>query len=231
MKRLIALVTLVTLGITVSARAQWIVYDPVNNAQQILARRRGHRQIRRNDQQPGAADPTLTDQLNEFKHYEDLFGDPKSVLPPRFSRSSPTFAKPTRSNAHHARNHRQRKQAMVYNANGLFSSIGTTFTTPNGATVTRRQPTYLPARRRAENDGQLSGRPRPQTRARCVESKSPQPRTLKAATTGRGGSEVDQVFCIGLERRAQQHGLRNQSGHDRRRRAGHRQSQRRATAD
>src|SRR5438128_10052715 len=23
---------------------------------------------------------TLTDQLNEFKHYEDLFGDPKAVL-------------------------------------------------------------------------------------------------------------------------------------------------------
>ena len=35
MKRLIAL-TVVTLGIAVSARAQWIVYDPTVNIQQIL---------------------------------------------------------------------------------------------------------------------------------------------------------------------------------------------------
>ena len=35
-------------------------------------------------------------------------------------------------------------QAMLYDANGLFSSIGTTFNTPNGATVTRREATYLP---------------------------------------------------------------------------------------
>src|SRR5437867_2045050 len=36
MKRLIAL-TLVTLGVAVSARAQWIVYDPTMNMQQIMA--------------------------------------------------------------------------------------------------------------------------------------------------------------------------------------------------
>ena len=33
--------------------------------------------------------------------------------------------------------------AMLYNANGLFTSIGTTFTTPTGATVNRESP-YLP---------------------------------------------------------------------------------------
>ncbi|HRV41345.1 MAG TPA: hypothetical protein P5152_13930 [Candidatus Paceibacterota bacterium] len=33
---------------------------------------------------------------------------------------------------------------MLYSANGLFSSIGTTFTTPNGATVTRREAPYRP---------------------------------------------------------------------------------------
>jgi hypothetical protein len=35
MKRLIAL-TLVTLGITVSARAQWVVYDPANTIQSVI---------------------------------------------------------------------------------------------------------------------------------------------------------------------------------------------------
>jgi len=33
---------------------------------------------------------------------------------------------------------------MLYNAKGLFTSIGTTFTTPNGQTVTRLEAPYLP---------------------------------------------------------------------------------------
>ena len=33
---------------------------------------------------------------------------------------------------------------MLYDANGLFTSIGTTFNTPNGANVTRREAPYLP---------------------------------------------------------------------------------------
>ena len=33
---------------------------------------------------------------------------------------------------------------MLYNASGLFHSVGTTFTTPNGQSVTRQQATYLP---------------------------------------------------------------------------------------
>ncbi len=35
-------------------------------------------------------------------------------------------------------------QAMLYNASGLFPSIGTSFTTPNGQAVTRLQAPYLP---------------------------------------------------------------------------------------
>jgi hypothetical protein len=34
--------------------------------------------------------------------------------------------------------------AMLYHANGLFSSIGNTFKTPDGANVTRREAPYLP---------------------------------------------------------------------------------------
>ena len=47
---------------------------------------------------------------------------------------------------------------MLYDASGLFQSIGTTFTTPNGQTVTRQTATVSPRRRRAEDDGQLSVR-------------------------------------------------------------------------
>ena len=46
MKKLIAL-TLVTLGLTVTARAQWVVYDPDQHPRRsILNSRPGNRQVR-----------------------------------------------------------------------------------------------------------------------------------------------------------------------------------------
>jgi hypothetical protein len=61
-------------------RAQWIVYDPTKNMQQIMAQAQNipkYIEMANNQvQQIG----TLTDQFNEFKHYESLFGDPKAVL-------------------------------------------------------------------------------------------------------------------------------------------------------
>src|SRR6266699_6137575 len=79
MKRLIAL-TLVTLGVAASARAQWIVYDPTMNVQQIMAQAQNIAKYIQMINNQVQQIQTLTDQLNEFKHYEDLFGDPKSVL-------------------------------------------------------------------------------------------------------------------------------------------------------
>lgn len=79
MKRLIVL-TLVTLGVTISARAQWIVYDPTMNMQQIMAQAQNIAKYIQMIQNQVQQIQTLTDQLNEFKHYESLFGDPKAVL-------------------------------------------------------------------------------------------------------------------------------------------------------
>ena len=88
---------------------------------------------------------TLTDQLNEFKHYEDLFGDPKAVLlstvQPLIDDLRKTELGQTLTTLESTVN---AGQAMLYNASGLFNSIGTTFTTPNGQTVTRREAPYLP---------------------------------------------------------------------------------------
>jgi hypothetical protein len=87
----------------------------------------------------------LTDQLNEFKHYESLFGDPKTVLlntvQPLVTDLRKTELGQTLTTLEGAVD---AGQAMLYDANGLFHSVGTTFTTPNGVTVTRQQPTYLP---------------------------------------------------------------------------------------
>jgi len=79
MKKFIAL-ALVTLGITVSARAQWIVFDPTMNVQSILNTAREIAKYVEMINNHVQQIQTLTDQLNEFKHHEDLFGDPKAVL-------------------------------------------------------------------------------------------------------------------------------------------------------
>lgn len=145
MKKLIAL-ALVTVGVSLSARAQWIVYDPTVNIQQIISQAENIAKYIQMIENQVQQIQTLTDQLNEFKHYEDLFGDPKSVLlstvQPLVTDLRKTELGQTLTTLETTVN---ASQAMVYDANGLFSSIGTTFTTPNGATVTRRQPTYLPA--------------------------------------------------------------------------------------
>lgn len=144
MQRLIAL-TLVTLGVTVSARAQWIVYDPTMNMQQIMAQAQNIAKYIQMIQNQVQQIQRLTDQLNEFKHYESLFGDPKAVLlttvQPLVTDLRKTELGQTLTALEGAVD---AGQAMLYDANGLFTSIGTTFNTPNGAKVTRRETTYLP---------------------------------------------------------------------------------------
>ena len=75
MKKFIAL-ALVTFGISVSARAQWIVFDPTMNVQSILNTAQEIAKFVEVINNQVQQIQTLTDQLNEFKHYESLFGDP-----------------------------------------------------------------------------------------------------------------------------------------------------------
>ena len=144
MKRLIAL-TLVTLGITVSARAQWIVYDPTMNLQQIMAQAQNIAKYIQMIQNQVQQIQTLTDQLNEFKHYESLFGDPKAVL---LSTVQPLIGDLKKTELGQTlttlENTISTTDAMLYSASGLFESIGTTFTTPNGQTITRQAIPFKP---------------------------------------------------------------------------------------
>jgi hypothetical protein len=144
MKRFIAF-TLATVSVALSARAQWIVYDPSVHTQTIL---NGIQEIAKfveviNNQVQQIQ--TLTDQLNEFKHYEELFGDPRAVVlstvQPLVNDLRKTEVGKTLTTLEGAVN---AGEAMVYNANGLFHSIRTTFETPNGQTITRLETPYLP---------------------------------------------------------------------------------------
>ena len=86
MKKFIAL-TLVTLGVTVSARAQWIVYDPTINIQSIINTAQEIAKYVEMINNQVQQIQTLTDQLNEFKHYEACSAIPKRSCSRRFSRS------------------------------------------------------------------------------------------------------------------------------------------------
>ena len=144
MKEFITL-TLVTLGVAASARAQWIVYDPTMNMQQIMAQAQNIAKYVEMVNNQVQQIRTLTDQLNEFKHYEDLFGDPKAVLlstvQPLVNDLRKRELCQTLTTLENAVNG---ADAMLYNAGGLFQSVGTTFKTPNGATVTRLEAPYRP---------------------------------------------------------------------------------------
>ena len=144
MKKLIAL-ALVTIGISLSARAQWIVYDPTSNIQQIIDQAENiAKYIQMIDNQVQQIQ-TLTDQLDEFKNYENLFGNPQSVALSTASSLVSDLQKTevgqTLTTLQGAIN---TSDAMSYNANGLFQSIGTTFTTPDGQTVTRQDAPFKP---------------------------------------------------------------------------------------
>ena len=67
MKKLIAL-TLVTLGVTVSARAQWVVFDPTAQMQSIMNTAQEIAQFVKVIQNQVQQIQTLNDQLNEFKN-------------------------------------------------------------------------------------------------------------------------------------------------------------------
>src|SRR5262249_28498602 len=79
MKKLIAL-TLVTVGVVMSARAQWVVFDQTMNIQQIIDTAQEVAQFVTMVENQVTQIKTLTDQLNEFKNYENLFGNPSQVV-------------------------------------------------------------------------------------------------------------------------------------------------------
>ena len=130
MKKFIAL-ALVTLGVSVSARAQWIVFDPTMNVQSILNTAQEIAKYVEMINNQVQQIQTLTDQLNEFKHYESLFGDPRAVVlatvQPLVNDLRKTEVGETLTALEGAVD---AGDAMLYNASGLFTSIGTTFTTP-----------------------------------------------------------------------------------------------------
>src|SRR5438876_4749399 len=141
-KTLIIATTLCALS-AAHVHAQWIVYDPSVHTQTIL---NGVQEIAKfieviNNQVQQIQ--SLKNQLDEFKRYESVFGDPSQVLlttvKPLTDDLKKTEVGRTLAALEGTAN---AGQAMLYNAGGLFHSIGTEFTTPGGQKVKRREAEY-----------------------------------------------------------------------------------------
>jgi hypothetical protein len=130
MKRII-IITALALPLAFSARAQYIVYDPKSDLQQILDTAQ---QIAKQVEEIGV----LTSQLNEFKNYESLFGNPSQVV---LSMVAPLATDlqgvEPGQNLENLVGKANGSSAMTYNNSGIYSTVGTSFKTPGGQTIQR----------------------------------------------------------------------------------------------
>jgi hypothetical protein len=131
MKRIIIVITAIALPLAFSARAQYIVYDPKSDLQQILDTAQ---EIAKQVEEIGV----LTSQLNEFKNYESLFGNPSQVV---LSMVAP-LATDLQSvepgvNLENLVGKANGSSAMTYNNSGIYARVGTSFKTPGGQTIQR----------------------------------------------------------------------------------------------
>ena len=144
MKKIIA-ATLIALPLAFSARAQWIVYDPVSNIQQILDEAENIAEyVDMVDNQVQQIE-TLDNQLSEFKNYESLFGNPSQVvlsmvpnLDSDLQRLEPGV------NLENLVASANGSTALTYNDSGIYATVGVNFQTPGGQTIQRPADQYKP---------------------------------------------------------------------------------------
>ena len=144
MKKLIAL-ALLTVSIGLSARAQWIVYDPVSNIQQILDEAENIAEYVDMVENQVQQIETLDSQLSEFKNYESLFGNPSQVvlsMVPNLD-SDLQSLEPIQNLGSLVAS-ANGNTALTFNDSGIYATVGTSFQTPRGQTIRRPANQYEP---------------------------------------------------------------------------------------
>jgi hypothetical protein len=143
-KKLIAIIA-VALPLALSTQAQYIVYDPTMNIQQIIDEAESiAKYVQMIDNQVQQIQ-TLTDQLNQFEHYEALFGDPSKVV---LSMVAPLETdlrnlEPVQS-LENLVSSADGTAALTFNDAGIYATVGASFQTPRGQTVQRPADQYKP---------------------------------------------------------------------------------------
>jgi hypothetical protein len=145
MKKLIAIVA-IALPLAFNARAQWIVYDPAMNAQQITAEIKNMAQYVQMVQNQVQQISQLTQQIQQLQQYNKEFGDPSKILNVIgvTAVTADLTQTPLGETISAVEKSADGVAALTYDADGLYHQIGATFTTPSGDTVQRRAADYKP---------------------------------------------------------------------------------------
>jgi membrane-associated HD superfamily phosphohydrolase len=144
MKKFITTI-LIALPLAFSARAQWIVYDPTVNIEQIISQAEDiAKYVEMIDNQVQQIQ-SLTDQLNEFKNYESLFGNPSQValsMVPALDADLKSLE--PGKNLETLVSSADGNYALTYNDSGIYVTVGASFKTPGGQTIQRPADQYKP---------------------------------------------------------------------------------------
>jgi hypothetical protein len=144
MKKLIAVIAVV-LPLAFSARAQWIVYDPTSNIQQILDEAENLAEYVDMVDNEVQQIETLDNQLSEFKNYESLFGNPSQVVLSMVAPLDSDLQKlEPEVNLENLVTSADGNYALTYNDNGIYATVGVSFQTPRGQTIQRPADQYKP---------------------------------------------------------------------------------------
>lgn len=122
-----------------AARAQWIVYDPYSNAQQIVDQAENIAQYVQMVDNQVQQISQLTAQLQQLAQYNKVFGDPSQILNVTgISALASNLAQtPLGQTISAVEQTADGVSALTYDANGLYHQIGATFTTPSGNQIQR----------------------------------------------------------------------------------------------
>jgi hypothetical protein len=142
MKKLIVIIA-VALPLTFSARAQWIVYDPISNIQQILDETENMAEFVSMVDNQVQQIQTLDNQLSQFENYESLFGNPSQVVLSMVAPLDSDLQKlePGQNLGNLVAN-ANGNIALNYNDGGIYTTVGASFQTPGGQTIQRPATNY-----------------------------------------------------------------------------------------
>jgi len=144
MKKLIAIIA-VALPLAFSTRAQWIVYDPISNVQQILDQAENIAEYVDMVENQVSQIETLDNQLSEFKNYESLFGNPSQVVLSMVPNlDSDLQSLEPEVNLENLVASADGNYALTYNDNGIYATVGVNFQTPRGQTIQRPADQFKP---------------------------------------------------------------------------------------
>ena len=144
MKKLLITIAIAIVG--ASSHAQWIVYDPTVNIEQIVSEAENIAQFISMVDNQVQQIQQLSDQLQQLQQYNKAFGDPSQILNITgvSALTSDLKQTPLGQTISTVEKASDGVAALTYDANGLYNQIGATFSTPSGNQIKRETTDYKP---------------------------------------------------------------------------------------